>query len=169
MFFHIPKLRSNYRAQVFQSDLSTWPAGHVYVQRGERLCSVLDLLSGTYLRLCSVCRIASFIGSKKCSNIWWMAPVKPCGLQISYNVIPLLVWFPSMTLCEEQSAAFSRNMVPRFKYPEGGGGDNTHGLEQHDPKIDPFQGYLHGKMLHMGRRRLLKGVYFKTCRGETCG
>lgn len=54
-------------------------------------------------------------------NIWWMAPVKPCGLQISYNVIPLLVWFPSMTLREEQSATFSKNMVPRFKYPEGGG------------------------------------------------
>lgn len=47
-------------------------------------------------------------GLQNISNIWWMAPMKPYGLQISYNVIPLLVWFPSMTLCKEQSAAFSK-------------------------------------------------------------
>lgn len=70
--------------------------------------SVYYLLRGTYLRLCSVCRITSSWGCKNTSNVWWMAPVKPRGLQISYNVIPLLVWFPSMTLCEEQSATFSK-------------------------------------------------------------
>lgn len=78
-----------------------------------------------------------FMSSKNTSNIWWMAPMKPCGLQISYNVIPFLVWFPSMTLCKEQSATFSKTQCQGSNNMKVGGGGNTHRLEQCDPKNDP--------------------------------
>lgn len=77
-----------------------------------------------------------FMSSKNTSNIWWMAPMKPCGLQISYNVIPFLVWFPSMTLCKEQSATFSKTQCQGSNNMKVGG-KNTHRLEQRDPKNDP--------------------------------
>lgn len=51
---------------------------------------------------------APFTGSKNTFNIWWMTPMKPCGLQISCNVILILVWFPSLTLWKKQSATFSK-------------------------------------------------------------
>lgn len=58
-----------------------------------------------------------FMCSKNTSNIWWMAPMKPYGLQISCNVILLLVWFPSMTLCNEQSATFSKTQCQGSNIP----------------------------------------------------
>lgn len=80
-------------------------------------------------------------GPRNISNIWWMAPMKPYGLQISYNVIPLLVWFPSMTLCKEQSAAFSKTRCQGSNIPRAEK-KKLHPLQQHDPKIDPVHGYL---------------------------
>lgn len=95
-----------------------------------------------------------FMSSKSTSNIWWMAPVKPCGLQISYNVILLLVWFTSMTLCKEQSAAFSKNTVPRFKYSKRG--KIYKQTATNGPKLDPRQAWT--KLWHKAMERLLKGV-----------
>lgn len=66
-----------------------------------------------------------FMSSKNTSNIWWMAPMKPCGLQISYNVIPFLVWFPSMTLCKEQSATFSKTQCQGSNNMKVGGKIHT--------------------------------------------
>lgn len=91
-----------------------WPFNFPCCAKGERLCSALDLLSRTSARLCCVSRIPFFMCLNNTSNIWWMVPEKPRGLQISYNVIPLTV-ISLRDPVQGTISKFQENMVPRLK------------------------------------------------------
>lgn len=92
------------------------------------------------------------------SNIWWIAPKKPHGLQISFNVIPLLVWFLFVTLCKQQSASFRKTRCQGSNIPKVGKNKNKHRLQRHDPITDLIHPLPLQNMQHIAVERWLKAI-----------